>query len=328
MSVATPPVWSDPANATVDITTGVWAAAAVDAICSGLRLLGGADGASGIAGKPNLLVNGGFEVWQRGTSFSISTITITYTADRWATSLGGTSSVNVTQDVTNLGPYSQFALDLVYTHNATSQLVQKLEQWATYKGQSVSLSMAVKCATANAVRIGVYDGTANTVSAYHPGDGAYHVLTVSVAISAAASTLAAFVSLEASATVIVDNAYLCTGTSPLPGFVPDDPAVGLARCQRYYELLGAASSQAVVIGGIATAGAQTVYATLPWKATKAVAPTVTVASNFTLINASGQPTRFASDPTAVVLQLNSSAAGAFQAVSTGATNAVVAEANP
>lgn len=329
MPVSNPPVWTDPTSSVADVAAGgIWTSAAVDILCSDLAALGGGDGVSGLAGKANLLVNGGFELWQRGTSFTISSTAVTYTADRWYSALGGTSSLNVTQNTGNAGPRSQYACALTYTHQTASQFGQKLEFWQVGKGQAVSLSMLVTASVANAVRILLYDGTQNYYSAYHPGDGLAHVLTVTATLSVAATTLNALVSMEASGTFILDNATLVTGSMPAPGWTPEDPAVALARCQRYYEIVGAPSSQAVVIAGIATTGAQTAYATIPFRATKAVNPTVTVAGNFTLTNASGQPTRFASDATAVVLALNSTAAGQFQAVSTGASNAVVAEANP
>jgi len=48
-----------------------------------------------IAGK-NLVINGGMDIWQRGTSFSIATGVLTYTADRWC-SYPGVSTWTVSQ---------------------------------------------------------------------------------------------------------------------------------------------------------------------------------------------------------------------------------------
>jgi hypothetical protein len=60
--------------------------------------------ASRSAGK-NAIINGGLDVWQRGTSLAISNGTTTYLADRWAAyrgATGATVSRQTTSDTTNL----------------------------------------------------------------------------------------------------------------------------------------------------------------------------------------------------------------------------------
>ena len=47
-------------------------------------------------GRRNLLINGGFDVWQRGTSFT-PTGANPYTADRWLVYQSSTSNVTVTK---------------------------------------------------------------------------------------------------------------------------------------------------------------------------------------------------------------------------------------
>ena len=56
------------------------------------------------AGK-NAVINGGFDIWQRGTSIAIPSSTVTYNADRWSayrTATGCTISRQATNDTTNL----------------------------------------------------------------------------------------------------------------------------------------------------------------------------------------------------------------------------------
>ena len=52
-------------------------------------------------GFRNVLINGDFGIWQRGTSFSITT-GVPYTADRWCVTAGGTASYSVSRQTSNL----------------------------------------------------------------------------------------------------------------------------------------------------------------------------------------------------------------------------------
>ena len=103
-----------------------------------------------VAGK-NAIINGAFNVWQRGTSFSFaaSTANNTYCADRWVCSTGANQAITIsrqaTNDTTNL-PFIQYCAR--YQRNSgqtgTTNLVfgTSLESASSipYAGKQVTLS--------------------------------------------------------------------------------------------------------------------------------------------------------------------------------------------
>ena len=103
-----------------------------------------------VAGK-NYIANSGFDIWQRGTSFTFSSTvaasTSTYTADRWA--FGGTGAFTVTQQ-TPSNTASPYALRLQRTSgNSTSgdSFITYTMETNTAKllaGQTVTLSFYMK----------------------------------------------------------------------------------------------------------------------------------------------------------------------------------------
>lgn len=71
-------------------------------------------GFTGLNYAKNRVINGAFDIWQRGTSFSLSASSgVTYTADRWAISTNANQACTVsrqaTGDTTNL-PFIQYAM--------------------------------------------------------------------------------------------------------------------------------------------------------------------------------------------------------------------------
>jgi hypothetical protein len=71
------------------------------------------------AGK-NVVINGNFDIWQRGTSFT-SVANGTYTADRWKTAMAATGlSCNVTQDTSVPNAGSKYSIKVLQATSATS----------------------------------------------------------------------------------------------------------------------------------------------------------------------------------------------------------------
>ena len=119
-------------------------------------------GAQGMAGK-NAVINGGFDIWQRGTT-NVTT-SLAYTADRWKKSTITAYGVSrqATGDTTNL-PNIQYCARVQRTAASTSTTIQELEQsFETVNsiplaGKTVTLSFYAR-AGAN------YSSSGNTITA-------------------------------------------------------------------------------------------------------------------------------------------------------------------
>lgn len=108
-----------------------------------------ADAALGarIAGK-NLLINGDFRIWQRGTNFTANG----YTADRWTFNFGGVASGNVWRNTVAIGQFPGVyadALARVSNGNITDSaghfvvLEQYIEGCDTAAGKTITVSLWV-----------------------------------------------------------------------------------------------------------------------------------------------------------------------------------------
>ena len=106
----------------------------------------------------NAVINGGMDVWQRGTT-GFATTAGTYTADRWVL---GTSSTTVTRDTdVPVSPYFNYSLKMVGTGD--NSLIQRVES-ANSKllaGQTLTFSFyAKRTAGAGALDVKFYYPTA------------------------------------------------------------------------------------------------------------------------------------------------------------------------
>jgi len=108
-----------------------------------------ADGA--FQANKNLIINGNFDIWQRGTSFTNNTVT-QYTADRWQVYGAGTSTLDITRQSFAAGqtdvegnPKYFIRLDNTPDANTTwMELFQRIEDVTYFSDITVTLSFWIK----------------------------------------------------------------------------------------------------------------------------------------------------------------------------------------
>lgn len=122
-------------------------------VLAALQLLFSAGNAS--AALKNRIVNGGFELWQRGTSIAVGSTTI-FTADRWAANADGAGSGTATVSrqafalgQTNVPGAPKNYLRWTQTANATAAPVifQPLEDVERYSSGTITVSFWARCSS-------------------------------------------------------------------------------------------------------------------------------------------------------------------------------------
>ena len=105
-------------------------------------------------GRKNLIINGGFDVWQRDTSFSLNTNSVTYTADRWAYySPGGTGVVSKEEAVVDGKMRNTLKAVFSNVNNSHRTIRQRFENSKRFSDKTVTLSFWAKSNTAQGYNI-------------------------------------------------------------------------------------------------------------------------------------------------------------------------------
>jgi hypothetical protein len=272
--------------------------------------------------RANLLTNGGLEIWSRG----LGPFSNTFAADRWLLSPGAGSTMSGTRIAGNGGG---FALQVVYTHSTASGISQDImaSENPVLPGKVVSFSADVNASAAGAAQLKILTngaGAINVVSSFHPGGSTWQRLTVTATTNAATTDVQVSLALSASGTFQIDNAMLVVG-SQAANYVPMHPADDLARCLRYYEVIGTTPNEIVAQAYGVTAGAYSVYYAL--KARKAITPTFTKNGTWVVTNC-GQPAVVSGSVDQVSLVVTVTATGQLVFTNNAAGANVSVEANP
>lgn len=277
--------------------------------------------------RANLLVNPGFEIWQRGNG--AFTANNAFTADLWRTSLAGTDTLSVSKDTTNVdvGSGACAACAFVLGSGAGSTLLYQgnLADFAPLlAGRTITFTIRVRCSVTSAVRAAIND-TIGNFSSLNTTSGAYETLVVTRTVPAGVGGLQFGVYFSKSCTVYIDSACVVVGSAPA-AYTPLHPADELARCQRYYEVLDDPGSGGLIVVGIAQASAQQAQATFSFNTKKVATPTITIVGTWTYVSASGLTIATASTMCSRVL-VTATAAGPFLAYNNNAGNTITVEAN-
>lgn len=112
----------------------------------------------------NVIINGGFDIWQRGTSFTPAVNTLVYTADRWYAQRDGSgSTVTVSRQAFTPGSapvsgyegqyYARFSQTVAGTGGTYNVFDQRIEDVRTFAGQTVTLSFWAKADSAKTIDV-------------------------------------------------------------------------------------------------------------------------------------------------------------------------------
>jgi hypothetical protein len=243
-------------------------------------------GVTDVAGK-NKIINGGFDFWQRGTSFSTSG----YTADRWFFSYGGTVALARESSIVPTG--STYSAKV--TTGASSSFGEIYNAFESSEvnliaGSTITVSASVRAQASfsgSAVIAIQTNTTANTqtggtwtevaASSATPSTGSFGRISVSYTVPAGTQGLRvrlAMASAQASGTGLYwGNVQLEAGSVATPFSRAAGTLQGeLAACQRYYQRITAETAYGHFASGIASSSTL-LTVLVPLKVTMRVAPT-------------------------------------------------------
>lgn len=276
-----------------------------------------------LAQSKNLIINSGFDIWQRGTSLTLNSGA--YSADMWVC---GSNSTTISRDndiPTNIGRYS-----LSIAASSANSIYQRIEaaNIAYLAGQSVTLSFYYK-RTSGTGNVDARFYYANSVDNFTSVTQIGPVVVLSAAPtstwtrfqttvalpSQAANGLQVLINNDGNTTSFIAGVQLEEGVNSTQ-FATATPTIQteLSSCQRYFWRAITGNNQ--LVGNSMTYNATSGYSAVRFPVTMRVAPTVQVSSgtnHFQFEQNGGGP---------LVSTLNLATFSGVDAVGVGASNAV------
>jgi hypothetical protein len=203
----------------------------------------------------NLALNGGFDIWQRGTSTNITTVSNTYAVDRWNTTLNQVTSgtLVVKQNTADKQTTDNYCLEIDATGVVTTSTLYHTQIFETLnvvplRGKTITLSFSAKVASGSGTFISTLrDGTdvngfpvtsSTETAANHTVTTSWQRFTVSHTVQAGANSL---VIRFTTPSAFAGKLYLSQVQLEVGGTATAFKRNGvnieneLAGCQRYYQ---------------------------------------------------------------------------------------------
>ena len=253
-------------------------------------------------GRKNLIINGGFDVWQRGTSQTTSGYG---SADRWYANSGNTISLSkqtLTADETaDLNGLTNYMRLVGTSTDGNRQFFQRIEGLQKFAGQTLTFSFYAKAAASftTSIQYGLINAGTNTYSTFDTLEvgttWARYSTTFTVPSMSSGYTLTnanthlrmAFGLLEASYTFDITGVQLELGPVATD-FEHRSYGEELALCQRYYQKsysegvnAGTVTTTGIYIHNGSTDGGSNQYETIVFPVTMRASPTITLYSSAT-----------------------------------------------
>jgi len=231
----------------------------------------------------NMIINGGFDVWQRGTSFALTTAW-QYTADRWFNYWASTSQQTVTKRTDATGvPFTTYIRSDNTTDSDTTwfQLIQRIEDYQHLISKTVTMSFYIRASEAvSDMRIYTNSGTTSSNFALTTS-WVKQEITLTLGTGTVVSNGYLEITIDksvaqvpANTSIDVAQVQLELGSSATP-FEHRSYGDELARCQRYYQIAGTAVGSYIGVMNYPVNGFSSAYLTYQYETQMRSTPTPT-----------------------------------------------------